>query len=90
MTGFVMIAIEHSKTVKAVIVNAMCMRLKPDSTDLSCNHSPDLFCLMCINSVNFDLYKNAYELLTDYIQFLPDKEKLELQSKLDNLFNQDT
>jgi len=67
----------------------MCMRLKPDIKDLSCNHSPDLFCLMCINSVNFDLYKNAYELLTDYIQYLPDKEKLELQSKLDILFNQD-
>jgi hypothetical protein len=68
----------------------MCMRLKPDTNDLSCNHSPDLFCLMCINSVNFDLYKNAYELLTDYIQYLPDNHRLELQSKLDKLFNQDT
>jgi len=78
------------KTGKAVIVNVMCMRLKPDIKDLSCEHSPDLFCLMCINSVNFDLYKNAYELLTDYIQYLPDNHKLELQSKLDILFNQDT
>ena len=78
------------KTGKAVIVNVMCMRLKPDIKDLSCNHSPDLFCLMCINSVNFDLYKNAYELLTDYIQYLPDKEKLELQSKLNKLFEYTT
>ena len=85
-----MIAIEHFKTGKVVIVNDMCMRLKPDSTDLSCNHSPDLFCLMCINSVNFDLYKNAYELLTDYIQHLPDNYKTELELKLDTLFNQDT
>ena len=66
------------------------MRLKPDTNDLSCNHSPDLFCLMCINSVNFDLYKNAYELLTDYIQHLPDNYKKELELKLNNLFNQDT
>jgi hypothetical protein len=66
------------------------MRLKPDIKDLSCNHSPDLFCLMCINSVNFDLYRNAYELLTDYIQYLPDKEKLELQSKLNKLFEYTT
>ncbi len=66
------------------------MRLKPDIKNLSCNHSPDLFCLMCINSVNFDLYRNAYELLTDYIQYLPDKEKLELQSKLNKLFEYTT
>ena len=68
----------------------MCMRLKPDTKNLSCNHNPDLFCLMCINSVNFDLYKNAYELLTDYIQHLPDNYKTELELKLDTLFNQDT
>ena len=68
----------------------MCMRLKPDTKNLSCNHNPDLFCLMCINSVNFDLYKNAYELLTDYIQHLPDNYKRELELKLDKLFNQDT
>ncbi len=68
----------------------MCMRLKPDTSDLSCNHNPDLFCLMCINSVNFDLYKNDYQLFMDYIEYLPDNHKLELQSKLDKLFNQDT
>ena len=66
------------------------MRLKPDIKNLSCTHNPDLFCLMCINSVNFDLYKNAYELLIDYIQYLPDKEKLELQSKLNKLFEYTT
>jgi hypothetical protein len=66
------------------------MRLKPDTKDLNCNHSPDLFCLMCINSVNFDLYKNAYELLNYYIKYLPDKEKLELQSKLNKLFEYTT
>ena len=68
----------------------MCMRLKPDTNNLSCNHNPDLFCLMCINSVNFDLYKNAYQLFMDYIEYLPDNHRLELQSKLDKLFNQDT
>jgi len=57
------------------------MRLKPDNKNLSCNHSPDLFCLMCINSINFDLYKNAYELLSDYIQHLPDNYKKELELK---------
>ncbi len=66
------------------------MRLKPDTNNLSCNHNPDLFCLMCINSVNFDLYKNAYQLFMDYVEYLPDNHKLELQSKLDKLFNQDT
>lgn len=67
----------------------MCMRLKPDTENLSCNHSPDLFCLMCINSVNFDLYKNAYELFIDYIEHLPNKHRIELQLKLNTLFNKD-
>ena len=64
------------------------MRLKPDQSNFECNHSPDLFCLMCVNTIDFNKYRSAYEMLSDYLEYLPDEKLKEIKSKLELIFDQ--
>ena len=64
----------------------MCERLKPDKDNLECNHRADLFCLMCINTVDFNLYRSAYETISEYLDYLQDHKLKEIKAKLELIF----